>query len=442
MNIQPSKGALQAIERLEARGFEAYAVGGCVRDSLLGREPNDWDVTTNARPEETAACFADCRVIETGIKHGTVTVLFDGEAVEITTYRLDGEYADNRHPLSVTFSKTVTDDLSRRDFTVNAMAFHPARGLVDLFGGREDLSRGIIRCVGDARTRFEEDGLRILRALRFASVLGFSLEKETALAVHACRALLSNIARERVREEFIKLLGGKSAAPILREYTDVILEFLPALAPCVGFPQNTKYHCHDVWEHTLHALSQAKSKDPLVTLGILLHDIGKPHAHQEDTNGSHFRGHGEAGAEITDTVLRDLRFDNATRELLTKLVLYHDLPLSAEERHVKRALLRYGERGLLALIEIQRCDRLAHAEGFNTPSPVLDEIPAVIEKIHAEEACLSLRSLAINGKDLLALGFPAGKRMGEILQVLLDAVIDGALPNTREALIDYVKENF
>lgn len=442
MNIQPSKGALQAIARLEARGFEAYAVGGCVRDSLLGREPNDWDVTTSARPDETAACFADCRVIETGMKHGTVTVLFDGEAVEITTYRLDGEYADNRHPLSVTFSQTVTDDLSRRDFTVNAMAYHPARGIVDLFGGREDLSRGIIRCVGDARTRFEEDGLRILRALRFASVLGFTLEEETARAVHACRALLANIARERIREELVKLLGGKGAVTILREYADVILEFLPELSPSIGFPQKTKYHCYDVWEHTLHALSQTTSSDPLVTLGILLHDVGKPHAHQEDADGSHFRGHGEASAEIADSVLRRLRFDNATRELLVKLVLYHDLPLSAEERHVKRALLRYGERGLLALIEIQRCDRLAHAEGFRTPSPVLDEIPAVIEKIHAEEACLSLKSLALNGKDLLALGYPAGKRMGEILQSLLDAVIDGELPNTREALLDYVKENF
>ena len=229
--ISLSRGAKFAIARLESRGYEAYAVGGCVRDSLLGQAPHDWDLTTNATPDETAAAFADCRVVETGKKHGTVTVLDRGEPLEITTYRRDGAYADNRHPVSVTFSKTLSDDLSRRDFTVNAMAYHPSRGLVDLFGGKEDLQNGVIRCVGNAETRFHEDGLRILRAIRFASVLDFSLEAETARAIHICVFLLDNIARERIREEWTKLLLGKAADRILRDYPDVISEIFPEVVP-------------------------------------------------------------------------------------------------------------------------------------------------------------------------------------------------------------------
>ena len=236
-----------AIARLEQHGFEAYAVGGCVRDSLLGKQPNDWDITTSARPSQTAACFSDFRTVETGIEHGTLTVLVNGTPLEITTYRNDGEYLDNRHPKQVTFSHRIEDDLCRRDFTVNAMAYHPVRGLVDLFDGRADLTRRRIVCVGDATTRFHEDGLRILRAIRFASVLDFSIEEETARAIHACRSLLSNIAAERIREEFCKLLCGVGAVRILREYADVIGVFLPELSACVGFAQNSKYHCYDVW---------------------------------------------------------------------------------------------------------------------------------------------------------------------------------------------------
>ncbi len=440
--IIPSAGALAALNRLQAQGFEAYTVGGCVRDSLLGRTPNDWDVTTSALPSETADCFADCRVIETGMKHGTVAVLLENELIEITTYRLDGEYADNRHPVKVTFSKTLADDLSRRDFTVNAMAYHPVRGLVDLFGGAEDLSRRVIRCVGDPTTRFEEDGLRILRALRFAAVLGFSIEETTASAIHSCKDLLRNIAAERIREEFNKLICGSGAVLILREFSDVIAVFLPEIAPSFGFAQKTKYHCYDVWEHTLHALEESRPDDLLTRLGILLHDIGKPHSHQEDADGSHFKGHAEASMALAETILRRLRYDNATRELLLKLVRYHDVPLRSEAKHVKRALLRYGERGLEALLEIQRCDRLAHASAYSTPSPVLSEIPKTVERLRAEDACMSLSKLAVKGADLIALGYPTGKRMGEILQALLDAVIDDLLPNEREALLAYVKKNF
>lgn len=440
--IIPSAGAEFAMKRLQAHGFQAYAVGGCVRDSLLGRKPNDWDLTTNALPHETAACFADHRIIETGMKHGTIAILHEGELLEITTYRLDGDYEDNRHPISVTFSKELRDDLSRRDFTVNAMAYHPNHGVVDCFDGQNDLNNGIIRCVGDPKTRFEEDGLRILRAIRFASVLGFSLEEKTAHAVHACKALLKNIASERIREEFCKLLCGKRAVPILREFADVVAVFLPELSRSFGFDQKSKYHCYDVWEHTLHALEENADGDLTVRLGILFHDVGKPDVFTEDEKGGHFPGHAERSIVLTDAALKRLRFDNATRELILKLVKYHDIPLIPEEKHVKRAILRFGEAGLSALLEIQRCDRLAHHPNYIDLPDYHSQIPKIVEKIIAENACLSLKSLAIKGDDLIALGFKPGKEIGEQLQILLDAVIDGAFPNDKNALLEFVRLRF
>lgn len=437
--IRPSKGADFAMKRLCERGFEAFAVGGCVRDSLLNREPNDWDLTTNALPEQTAQCFSDHRVIDTGIKHGTVAVLHEGELLEITTYRLDGDYADNRHPVSVTFSGELRDDLSRRDFTVNAMAYHPSVGVVDCFGGQEDLQARLIRCVGDPQTRFEEDGLRILRAIRFASVLGFTLEEKTAEAVHRCKHLLQNIAYERIREEFCKLLCGKGAVSVLREFSDVIGEFIPDITPMIGFDQKSKYHCYDVWEHTLQALAQTQSTDLLTRLCILFHDIGKPSCFTEDEKGGHFPRHAEAGVELADGIMRRLRFDNATRESALKLIQYHDVPLIADAKHVKRALLRYGDEGLTALLEIQRCDRLAHAAEYAALPDYLKKIPAIVETIHAENACLSLKDLAVKGNDLMALGYK-GKELGSALQSLLDAVIDGDLPNEKECLLNHIKK--
>ncbi len=437
--IIPSKGAQFAMMRLQEHGFQAYAVGGCVRDSLLGRTPNDWDLTTNALPHETAACFADHRIIDTGMKHGTIAVLHEGELLEITTYRLDGDYEDNRHPVSVTFSKDLCDDLSRRDFTVNAMAYHPESGVVDCFGGQEDLKNHIIRCVGNPQTRFEEDGLRILRAIRFASVLEFSLEQKTADAVHECKHLLKNIASERIREEFCKLLCGKHAVSILREFSDVIAVFLPELAPSFGFDQKSKYHCYDVWEHTLHALEENTDGDLIVRLGILFHDVGKPDCFTEDERGGHFPGHAERSVEMTNEALHRLRFDNNTRELVQKLVKYHDVPLIPEEKHVKRALLRFGEAGLVSLLEIQRCDRLAHHPNYVELPHYHKQIPQIVKKIFDENACLSLKSLAVKGDDLISLGYKPGKEIGQQLQTLLDAVIDGALPNDKDTLLSFAR---
>ena len=430
----------RALSVLEACGYEGYTVGGCVRDSLLGRTPNDWDITTNATPEEMKVCFKDFRVIETGIRHGTLTVIVDGMQLEITTYRNDGEYLDNRHPVQVTFSKNIEDDLSRRDFTVNAMAYHPQKGFVDLFGGREDLQNRIIRAVGDAKTRFEEDGLRILRAIRFASVLDFDIAEDTAKAVHACKNLLSGIAAERIREELCKLICGRGAVRILREYIDVIAVFLPELARCVGFEQNTKYHCYDVFEHTLQALALCEDYDLVTRLSILLHDIGKPLCYTEDEQGGHFKGHAPVGVEITKEVLSRLRFDNETIRRMELLVEWHDIPLSAEKKRVKRLLQKLSDEDILRLLEIKRCDRLAHAPDFREMPPDLALIPSVMEEIRAEDACLSLRTLAIDGDDLMALGVPKGKQIGELLHALLDDVIEERLPNEKEALLQAAKE--
>ena len=430
----------RALSLLEARGYEAFTVGGCVRDSLLGRVPNDWDITTNATPEQMKTCFEDFRVIETGIQHGTLTVIIDGTQLEITTYRNDGEYLDNRHPAQVTFSKHIEDDLSRRDFTVNAMAYYPQKGLIDLFDGRADLKAHVIRCVGDAKTRFEEDGLRILRAIRFASVLDFAIEEKTAKAVHGCKNLLSGIAAERIREEFCKLICGRGAVRILRDYIDVISVFLPELGACVGFEQNTKYHCFDVFEHTLQALALCENGDLITRLGILLHDIGKPLCYTEDEQGGHFKGHALVGVEITKNTLSRLRFDNETIRRMELLVEWHDIPLSAEKKRVKRLMQKLSDADILRLLEIKRCDRLAHAKDFQELPPDLALIPSVIEEIRAEDACLSLKTLAIDGADLMAIGIPEGKKIGTMLHTLLDDVIEERLPNEKNALLQAAKE--
>ena len=430
------------INRLEAAGFEAWAVGGCVRDSFLGRTPNDWDVTTSAHPADVAAVFSDCRTVETGIKHGTVTLILDGEPIEITTYRLDGVYEDNRHPTSVSFAPHVEDDLSRRDFTVNAMAYHEKRGLVDLFGGQNDLKNRVIACVGDPETRFREDGLRILRAIRFASVLDFTVAPETAKAIHKCRSLLSGIAAERIREELCKLICGVGAVRILREYIDVISVFLPELGACVGFEQNTKYHCWDVFEHTLHALEVTESDDLITRLAILLHDVGKPLCYTEDEKGGHFKGHGPVGTELTANIMKRLRFDNATAESVTLLVKLHDCAYPAQLRTVKRLMQKMSDENILRLMEVQRCDRLAHAPLYREHASAIFEIPVLLRQIREADECFSLSGLAVGGDDLIALGIGRGKQIGAILQRLLDAVIDGELPNEKEALLGFVRAHF
>ena len=439
LNISLPRAVEKAITCLENCGFQAYIVGGCVRNTLLELPVNDWDMTTSATPEEMKECFKSFRTIETGIQHGTLTVLIDGMPLEITTFRNDGEYLDNRHPVGVTFSRDIEEDLCRRDFTVNAMAYHPKRGLVDLFDGQADLTKKRISCVGDPEKRFYEDGLRILRALRFAAVLDFSIAPETADAVHTCRHLLKNIAAERIREEFCKLICGAGAVRILREYHDVIGVFLPELERCVDFAQNSKYHCYDVFEHTLHALELAPSE--LVTrLAVLLHDIGKPLCYTEDENGGHFKGHGDAGVEIVKDVMKRLRFDNKTAARVTILVDYHDREIPATEKSVKRLMNKMSDEDISILMEVKRCDRLAHAKDYCELSDALIEIPRIVEKLREENACLSLKDLKVGGEDLIAMGIPKGKEIGRILNALLEQVLDGELPNERKALMDAAQD--
>lgn len=423
------------LNRLNDAGFSAYVVGGCVRDSLLGVTPKDWDVCTSARPEEMARVFRDCHVVETGLKHGTLTVVLDHEPYEVTTFRVDGAYTDHRHPDGVTFVTDVREDLARRDFTVNAMAYHPEEGVIDAFGGLEDLRAGRIRCVGEARVRFDEDALRILRALRFAAVYGFSIEEETAAAIHALKDTLSGVAMERIRVEVAKLLCGKACGNILRDYADVLAVPLPELAPMFGFGQHTPYHLYDVWEHTVRAVEAVPPLEAL-KLAMLLHDAGKPHVFTMDENGvGHMFGHAKKSKELAEAALSRLRVDNATHALALTLVEHHDIPLAQDERMIRRRLNQFGEDTFRLLIEMQRGD----AYGKGTEDPAVIEgwyrgARAALQHVLDQNPCVTLKQLTVNGRDMASLGLK-GPQIGAMLTELLSAVIDGALPNDREALM-------
>lgn len=436
MDMNVSCGAAEALEALRAAGHEAFCVGGCVRDMIMGRCPNDFDITTSALPQQTKACFGGYHVIETGLKHGTVTVVIGGEPLEITTYRVDGEYRDNRRPEEVFFTSRLEDDLSRRDFTVNAMAYCPERGLVDVFGGRADIENKIIRAVGEPDRRFCEDGLRILRALRFAAVLDFTIEPQTADSIHRNRHLLKNISAERICVELVKLVCGVGAARILGEFSDVLCEIIPEFGPSVGFDQHNPYHIYDVYTHSLRALEAAQG-DKYVKLAVLFHDIGKPGSFSEDEKGGHFYGHHKLSAELTDKALRRLKCDGKTLHTVVKLVDAHDRGVPATEKSVRRLLSSFGEEDTRRLIQLKRADNSALVEWLVQPRLAeLDEIEAIVDKIHAEGELPSLKNLAVHGDDIIKLGVPAGKRVGEILGALLDAVIDGELVNEKAALLD------
>lgn len=423
------------LNRFTQNGAEAYVVGGCIRDSLRGETPHDWDVATSALPEQTMAMFSDCTVIPTGLQHGTVTVLWHDMPVEITTYRVDGAYSDSRRPDSVQFTRSLTEDLRRRDFTINALAYHPAHGLVDPFGGQADLENRCIRCVGDADTRFTEDALRILRALRFSSVLGFSIEQETARSLVRLHARLDAVAPERIASELTKLLCGENVCEVLLDYAPVITQLLPELAPAVGFAQNSPYHCYDVYTHIAHSVA-AVPADPILRWTMLLHDSGKPACYTQDQRGvGHFHGHAAVSEPYAETVLRRLRMDNATLTAVCELVRLHDVPIEPTERVVLRWLNRIGEERLRQLLLVKAADCAAQAPHVRDRLELLPRISALIEQIKASHSCFSLRTLAVNGNDLLARGAPAGKPVGELLERLLDAVISGQRPNEKSALL-------
>lgn len=421
------------LETLEAAGHRAWCVGGCVRDALLGRAPEDWDVTTAARPEETMALFGD-RAVPTGLRHGTVTVRTAAGGVEVTTLRRDGAYRDHRRPESVTFTDSLEEDLRRRDFTVNALAVDLRGTLQDPLGGRADLAAGVLRCVGNPDRRFDEDALRILRGARFAAQLGFAIHPDTAAAIHRNRALLGDIAPERIWTELKKLVTGAHAAEVLRAYPDVIGVFWPEVLPMVGFDQRNRHHCHDVWEHTLHALAAVPPEADL-RLTVLLHDIGKPNCFTVDEKGQgHFYGHPAESARLAGEMLRRLRADNATTETVVRLVTWHDKNIPRTRSGVARALGKLGERDLRRLLDVKRADNLAQAPEYRAVQGEIDKAEAILDQLLAEGACVSLGQLAVTGRDLLALGL-SGPSVGRTLQALLDAVLDETLPNQRAALL-------
>ncbi len=424
---------------LETAGHAAWCVGGCVRDALLGRTPKDWDVTTSARPEETLAVFGS-QALPTGLKHGTVTIKTEEGPVEVTTYRIDGAYQDHRHPASVTFTRSVDQDLARRDFTVNAMAWNLRGEFRDPWGGRTDLEKKVLRCVGDPDRRFQEDALRILRGLRFGATLGFSIEPGTEEAIQRNREGLRDIAAERIQVEFFKLLAGKQAAEALRSCPEVFGVFWPELLAMVGFDQKNRHHCYDVWEHTLHALA-AVPGDPVLRCAMLLHDVGKPASFTLDEMGvGHFYGHPAVSRQMAEEMLRRLKCATEFRETVVRLVEWHDKDIPRTDKSIRRALRILGEEDLRRLILVKRADNLGQAPEFWDRQKELDKAEEILNRLLAEDACFSLKRLAVNGRDMLALGL-SGPAVGRVLEELLEKVMDGVLPNEREVLLAYLQRD-
>ena len=441
MTMDMPKNVDTAINLLQSAGFEAYAVGGCVRDSLLGKTPNDWDITTSAKPEDMKSVFADFHCIDTGIKHGTVTVVIDGEPLEITTFRLDGEYEDNRHPKSVTFTSDLGADLGRRDFTVNAMAYSKKTGTVDLFGGQNDLKNRIIRCVGDPDRRFNEDALRILRALRFASALDFEIEEKTAQSLLKNRALLGNISEERIAKELLKLVCGKGAKRILTDFAPVLFEILPELQPMYKNSHDNPHHCYDIYEHTLIAV-ESIDPEPTLRFAMLLHDCGKPAAKKFDENGvAHFYGHQRISAEISAQILARLKVSNKFRDEILFLVSNHDRwELYENTEKMPRYLSKFGLDGVLKLLKVMRADVLAQSPEYRYRLDQIADAEEIAKNLAAQKPCLSLSELQINGRTLMDIGIPQGRKLGAVLAQLLDEVIDGVTKNTQEALTTRARE--
>ena len=439
------------IARLNIHGYEAYAVGGCVRDALLGREPKDWDITTSAKPDEVKAIFQ--RTIDTGIQHGTVTVMLEKEGFEVTTYRIDGEYEDSRHPESVEFTSNLLEDLKRRDFTINAMAYNEEEGVIDAFSGMQDLEQGIIRCVGNPIERFEEDALRMLRAIRFSGQLGFVIEEETKKAIQKKAETIANISAERIREELDKLLVSPHPEKIKDAYQMGITKVvLPELDMMFETSQDNPHHQYNVGDHCVKALQemQKEAKTNQVTekeyhalcWTALLHDIAKPETKKIDEHGiGHFIMHPEIGAKKTEEVLKRLKFDNDTIEMVSHLTRWHDYPFNLKRTSMRRAIHKIGSQWMPYLFLMQKADRRAQsAYQQEEKLETIKKAELLYEEVKNAGECTSLKMLKINGKDLLELGYEPGKKIGEVLNRLLELVLENPELNERETLIGIAKE--
>ena len=433
--IQLPEKVGRIIGTLQEHGYEAYAVGGCIRDSILGREPEDWDITTSAMPEETKALFD--KTFDTGIQHGTITVLLEKEGFEVTTYRIDGKYEDSRHPKEVTFTRNLREDLLRRDFTINAMAYNETDGLVDIFGGLEDLEAGMIRCVGTAKERFKEDALRILRGVRFAAQLGFDIEEDTRQGMKELAWTLQNISAERIQVELVKMITSKRPE-MLREAYELGMTriVLPEFDQLMTTGQETPHHMYSVGEHTLHAMKNIRA-DKILRLAMLLHDMGKPALKTVDEAGvAHFKKHALESERIAENVLRRLKFDNDTIRKVTRLVRCHDLRMPATAKSVRRAMNQIGEELFPYYMEVRRADVLAQSM-YQREEKIenLDQIEELYHQIVEDGDCVSLKDLAVTGRDLIASGMKPGKKIGDKLEELLKLVIEDPKLNTKEELL-------
>ncbi len=442
MKIQLPEKVNIIISTLQAHGYEAYAVGGCVRDSILGREPDDWDITTSATPLETKALFK--RTFDTGIEHGTITVLLDKDAFEVTTYRVDGKYEDSRHPKEVTFTRSLKEDLLRRDFTINAMAYNDEEGLVDVFGGIRDLKNKTIRCVGNAEERFGEDALRILRAVRFAAQLGFEIEKETQEGIVKLASTLANISAERIQVELVKMLVSPNPGLLRKAYELGITKvILPEFDEMMQTTQETPHHKYSVGEHTIKAIEMIRA-DKVLRLTMLLHDVAKPQMKTIDGNGvAHFKMHDIKGADMAKAILRRLKFDNDTLGKVTRLVQYHDYRFPAEPKRVRRAMNKIGEDLFPYYLEVRRADTMAQSEYLREEKlQNIQEMEMCYQDILEKRECVSLKDLAISGSDLIADGMQPGKEIGMVLNKLLEMVIENPELNAKETLLALRKTMF
>ncbi len=435
MRIQLPRKVKDIIEKIQAAGFEAYAVGGCIRDSILGREPDDWDITTSAKPEEVKKLFN--RTIDTGIQHGTVTVMLDREGFEVTTYRIDGKYEDSRHPKDVTFTASLKEDLRRRDFTINAMAYNEKDGLIDLYEGIQDIECGRIRCVGDARERFTEDALRMMRAVRFSAQLGYTIEENTKAAIKELAPTIRRISAERIQVELVKLMISDHPDYIRTAYeTGITEQIFPEFDICMQTEQNNPHHCYSVGEHILHTLSYVKPNKAL-RLGMLFHDIGKPGTLTVDEEGiTHNHGHAVIGEEMTVRIMKRLKFDNDTTDIVRKIVRYHDWKIENNTKSVRKAVNHIGEDIFPLLFSVKYADIMAQSD-YQRKEKLQDlEILKVIyEDIIAKKDCLSLKDLAVTGGDLIAAGMKPGREIGQTLHKLLEVVLEEPERNRKEYLL-------
>lgn len=431
--MQLPESASKCIQALEDAGFAAYAVGGCVRDDRMGIAPHDYDLCTSARPEQTEAVFADFPQVHAGLKHGTVGVITDFDVVEITTFRSEGTYADNRHPDWVDFVTDIEKDLSRRDFTMNAIAWSPTRGYADPFGGVKDIEDGILRAVGDPNARFREDSLRILRGIRFAARFRLTIDPETEGAMHANAHLMRSLAKERVYTELCGFLP-KATAGDLEQFAPILIQVIPELAPMVGFDQHSPHHAYDVYTHTAHVL-EAVPENLVLRWAALLHDVGKVSTFTRDETGrGHFYGHARKSAEMAEAILRRLKAPNAVTEQVVWLIDHHMLQLSPDRKLLRRYLSRYGREPLYRLVSLQEADMGSKGTGKHHADAHFAQIRRMLEELEAEEGRLSLKALAVNGNDLKPMGLE-GKQIGYCLERLLEQVLEETLPNNREALL-------